>query len=104
VEQQFDPQDVVEYADCEGREFARGIVNCASNEATALIEETAGARARAVGTGITWCYRSRDESGSEAVGRTNVAEAAHRAKAAARLLASSLARVAMLHESGCQCN
>jgi glutamate 5-kinase len=50
VEQQFDPQDVVSIADCEGREFARGIVNCASNEATALIEETAGARARVLVT------------------------------------------------------
>lgn len=50
VEQQFDPQDVVSIADCEGREFARGIVNCASNEATTLIEETAGARARVLVT------------------------------------------------------
>jgi glutamate 5-kinase len=50
VEQQFDPQDVVSIADCRGREFARGIVNCASNEATALIEETAGARARVLVT------------------------------------------------------
>ena len=50
VEQQFDPQDVVSIADCQGREFARGIVNCASNEATALIEETAGARARVLVT------------------------------------------------------
>jgi glutamate 5-kinase len=50
VEQQFDPQDVVSIADCEGREFARGIVNCASNEATALIKETAGARARVLVT------------------------------------------------------
>jgi len=50
VEQQFDPQDVVSIADCHGREFARGIVNCASNEATALIEETAGARARVLVT------------------------------------------------------
>jgi glutamate 5-kinase len=50
VEQQFDQQDVVSIADCQGREFARGIVNCASNEATALIEETAGARARVLVT------------------------------------------------------
>jgi glutamate 5-kinase len=50
VEQQFDPQDVVSIADCQGREFARGIVNWASNEATALIEETAGARARVLVT------------------------------------------------------
>jgi glutamate 5-kinase len=39
VEQQFDPQDVVSIADSEGREFARGIINCASAEATALIAE-----------------------------------------------------------------
>lgn len=37
VEEQFEPQDVVTIADCEGREFARGIVNCASAEAAALI-------------------------------------------------------------------
>jgi glutamate 5-kinase len=55
VEQQFEPQDVVSIADCKGREFARGIVNCASNEATALIEQAcapqpAGARARVLVT------------------------------------------------------
>jgi len=38
VEQQFEPQDVVSIADCEGREFARGVINCASAEATTLIE------------------------------------------------------------------
>jgi len=38
VEQQFEPQDVVSIADCEGREFARGIINCASADARALIE------------------------------------------------------------------
>ncbi len=38
VEQQFESQDVVSIADCEGREFARGIINCASTEATALVE------------------------------------------------------------------
>jgi glutamate 5-kinase len=37
VEEQFEPQDVVAIADSEGREFARGIVNCASEEAAALI-------------------------------------------------------------------
>lgn len=40
VEQQFAPQDVVSIADAEGREFARGIVNCASEEAARLVEET----------------------------------------------------------------
>jgi glutamate 5-kinase len=40
VEQQFAPQDVVSIADCEGREFARGIINCASEEAARLIEST----------------------------------------------------------------
>jgi glutamate 5-kinase len=38
VEQQFAPQDVVSIADADGHEFARGIVNCASEEATRLIE------------------------------------------------------------------
>lgn len=45
VEQQFEPQDVVSIADCEGREFARGIINCASAEATALIEGMSAAPA-----------------------------------------------------------
>jgi glutamate 5-kinase len=40
VEQQFAPLDVVSIADADGREFARGIVNCASEEAARLIEET----------------------------------------------------------------
>lgn len=39
VENQFEPQDVVSIADCEGREFARGIINCASAEAVALIQD-----------------------------------------------------------------
>jgi glutamate 5-kinase len=38
VEEPFEPQDVVSIADTEGREFARGIVNCASAEAANLIE------------------------------------------------------------------
>jgi glutamate 5-kinase len=40
VEQQFAPQDVVSIADCDGREFARGIINCASEEAVGLIDAT----------------------------------------------------------------
>jgi glutamate 5-kinase len=40
VEQQFASQDVVSIADCDGREFARGIINCASEAAARLIEET----------------------------------------------------------------
>jgi glutamate 5-kinase len=40
VEQQFAPLDVVSIADADGREFARGIVNCASEEAARLIEGT----------------------------------------------------------------
>lgn len=49
VEEQFEPRDVVAIADREGREFARGIINCASEEARALVEhngaggETSGA-------------------------------------------------------------
>ena len=55
VEQQFEPQDVVSIADCEGHEFARGIINCASREAVALIAGTAathpeGERARVLVT------------------------------------------------------
>ena len=42
VEQQFEPQDVVSIVDCEGREFARGIINCASREAADLIAATSG--------------------------------------------------------------
>lgn len=37
VEERFGPQDVVSIIDLEGREFARGLVNCASAEADALI-------------------------------------------------------------------
>ncbi len=44
VEQQFAPQDVVSIADCEGREFARGIINCGSDEAAAMIAATCGAQ------------------------------------------------------------
>jgi glutamate 5-kinase len=40
VEQQFAPLDVVSIADCDGREFARGIINIASEEAARLVEET----------------------------------------------------------------
>ena len=54
VEQQFASQDVVSIADCEGREFARGIINCASEEAARLIDGTSprqpGERARVVVT------------------------------------------------------
>ena len=38
VEEQFEPQSVVAITDASGREFARGIVNCASAEARALVE------------------------------------------------------------------
>jgi glutamate 5-kinase len=40
VEQQFAPQDVVSIADCDGHEFARGIINCASEEMARLIKKT----------------------------------------------------------------
>jgi glutamate 5-kinase len=54
VEQQFAPQDVVSIADRDGREFARGIVNIASEEAARLIGETGthqvGERGRVVVT------------------------------------------------------
>ena len=39
VEQRFAPQDVVSIADCHGREFARGIINCASEEARRSMHE-----------------------------------------------------------------
>jgi glutamate 5-kinase len=38
VEEQFESQDVVSIADFEGREFARGIINCTSAEAASLID------------------------------------------------------------------
>lgn len=46
VEDIFEPHDVIAITDCEGRDFARGIINCASNEARALIEENGEARAQ----------------------------------------------------------
>jgi glutamate 5-kinase len=39
VEREFEPQDVVSIADASGREFARGIANCASSEASVRIDE-----------------------------------------------------------------
>jgi glutamate 5-kinase len=46
VEEQFESQDVVIIADAEGREFARGIINCASAEVRAVIESDREAHAR----------------------------------------------------------
>jgi glutamate 5-kinase len=40
VEQAFASQDVVSIADCDGREFARGVINYASEETTRLIKGT----------------------------------------------------------------
>jgi glutamate 5-kinase len=40
VEQPFASQDVVSIADCDGREFARGVINCASEETARLIKGT----------------------------------------------------------------
>jgi glutamate 5-kinase len=39
VEREFEPQDVVSIADASGREFARGIANCASSEASVRVDE-----------------------------------------------------------------
>src|SRR5215204_1336159 len=39
VEREFEPQDVVSIADPSGCEFARGIANCASSEASARVGE-----------------------------------------------------------------
>jgi glutamate 5-kinase len=58
VEEQFEPQDVVIIADTEGREFARGIINCASAEVRKAIgndeepaaRQDASARARVLVT------------------------------------------------------
>jgi glutamate 5-kinase len=38
IEEAFEPKDVVGIVDSEGREFARGIVNCTSTEANRLID------------------------------------------------------------------
>jgi glutamate 5-kinase len=40
VEHAFASQDVVSIADCDGREFARGVINCASEETARLIKGT----------------------------------------------------------------
>jgi glutamate 5-kinase len=40
VEQQFAPHDVVSIIDCDGHEFARGIISLASEDAIRLIERT----------------------------------------------------------------
>jgi len=46
VEEQFEPQDVVRIADTEGCEFARGIINCASEDLRRAIENDEAASAR----------------------------------------------------------
>src|ERR687887_195106 len=51
VEREFEPQDVVSIAGPEGREFARGIANCASREASALIARGGEGQARGAGQG-----------------------------------------------------
>ncbi len=50
VEEQFEPQAVVAITDSEGREFARGIVNCASAEARELVAHGARAESRVLVT------------------------------------------------------
>ncbi len=56
VENKFDSMDVVSIIDHEGREFARGMANCASHEAQELIRakvsasENSSARARVLVT------------------------------------------------------
>src|SRR5919112_1352750 len=50
VESEFEPQDVVSIADPSGREFARGIANCASSEASARVGEV---NDESVGEGTT---------------------------------------------------
>ena len=53
VERQFEQQDVVSIGDCEGRDFAKGIINLASAEVIALIEGTSldgGQRSRVLVT------------------------------------------------------
>ncbi|HZB46578.1 MAG TPA: PUA domain-containing protein, partial [Pyrinomonadaceae bacterium] len=47
VEREFEPSDVVSIADPEGREFARGIANCASAETVAHINRAGEDDARA---------------------------------------------------------
>jgi glutamate 5-kinase len=47
VEEQFEPQDVVAIADADGREFARGIINCASADVKAAVERLEDDTARA---------------------------------------------------------
>jgi len=57
VENRFAPMDVVSIVDSEGREFARGIANCASEEA----EKFSGKRSRqADGTGSAPVLVTRD--------------------------------------------
>lgn len=50
VEEQFEPQAVVAITDSDGREFARGIVNCASAEARELVASGARAESRVLVT------------------------------------------------------
>jgi glutamate 5-kinase len=51
VEGMFEPQDVVSILDQEEREFARGLINCASTEAKTLSRGEGEAAARGPGSG-----------------------------------------------------
>jgi glutamate 5-kinase len=64
VEREFEPQDVLSIADTEGREFARGIANCASGEASAAVGEV-NVESVAEGT-------SRGRKGKVLVSRDNI--------------------------------
>ena len=63
VEREFDAQDVVSIADTEGREFARGIANCASRETVALINR---------GEPYSACDPERAQSAGVLVTRDNI--------------------------------
>lgn len=60
VEEQFESQDVVSIADFDGREFARGIINCTSAEAAALIDYREGTSARRQAGGRARVLVTRD--------------------------------------------
>ena len=50
VEREFEPQDVVSIADPSGREFARGIANCASSDESVREGNSGGRRAKVLVT------------------------------------------------------
>ena len=56
VESHFAPMDVVSIVDAEGREFARGIANCASERSRAILRQEKSPRGRPKRAAFAACW------------------------------------------------